>query len=115
MITKKEVAQLYSVEHPNMLTAFKIKLSYHLLKQANSYVLSTMKIISYLGNTETKDCVCFLHHTHQDHLNTGHTYKQSKKSLPVFVFSHPVASFLSDGSQFGNWSYCTAVDVRHVS
>jgi len=90
-----------------MLTSFKIKLSYHLLKrEANSYVLSTMKIISYHGNAETKDCVCFLHHTHQDHLNTSYTYKQFKKSLPVFSFSHTVAPFLSDGSQFGNRSYC---------
>jgi len=98
------VAQLHSVEHPNMLSSFKIKLSYHLLKHgANSYVLSTMKIMSYHGNAETKDCVCFLHYTHQDHLHTGHTYKQFKKSLPVFVFSHTV---LSDGSQCGNWSYC---------
>jgi hypothetical protein len=92
-----------------------MKLSYHLLKpEANSYVLSTMKIISYHGKAETKDCVCFLHHIHQDHLNTGHTYKQFKKSLPVFFSSPTQLHYLFrmvHSLAIGH----TAVDVRHVT
>jgi hypothetical protein len=98
-----------------MLTSFKIKLSYHLLKhEANSYVLSTMKIISYHGNAETKDCVCFLHHTLQDHLNTGYTYKQFKKSVPVFLSSPTYLHHffrMVRSLAIGH----TAVDVRHVT